>query len=320
MDEPKVSIAIVNYNGKNLLESLLKSISKLNYKNYEIIVVDNSSSDGSQDFIRSHYGNIKLISNQKNLGYSGMNSALKYCRGEFVLFLNNDMELDKNCIKELVKTIKSDKNTAMVAPKLVNLYDKKLKSAGTWLSRAFYNGHIKGNGKDAVKEIPYLGVGLIRRDFVELFGYIFDPDYFIYGEDVDLGLRIRLSGKKVMFEPKAVMHHMHSVTMQKSSRAYSTFLMERNLLTTLFKILSPKNIVLYLPYVLFLRLIAIIKDLMTLELDMAFARIRAIFNVLLNFNSIAKRRKETQKFRKADDHYILKVFSEKYLFKQRFIV
>ena len=320
MNDSKVSIVIVNYNGKNLLESLLKSVSNLNYKNYEIIVVDNASTDGSKELINKKYGKIKLVENKKNLGYSGINSALEYCSGEFILFLNNDMELDKNCITKMTQSIKSDKNAAMIAPKLVNFYNNKLESGGTWLSRAFYNGHMKGNGKEPETEIPYLGVGLIRKDFVEMFGYLFDPDYFIYGEDVDLGLRIRLSGKKVMFEPKAVLYHMHSVTMQKSAKAYSTFLMERNLLTTFFNILSAKNIILFFPYVLLLRLIAIIKDLMTLKLNLAFARIKAIFYVLLNFNSIAKRRKEIQKFRKADDYYILKVFSEKYLFKQRFIV
>ena len=320
MKEPKVSVVIVNYNGKSLLDTLLKSISKLSYKNYEIIVVDNNSTDGSQEFVRKTYKKAKLVENKNNLGYSGINSALKFCNGKFILFLNNDIELDKNSLREIVKTIESDKDFAMVAPKVVNFYDRKLNSGGTWLSRAFYNGHIKGNGKGSAKEIPYMGVGLIRKDFVDMFGYIFDPDYFVYGEDVDLGLRIRLTGKKVMFEPKSIIYHMHSVTMQKQRKSFSTYLMERNLIITFFKIFSLKNIILYLPYIKLMRFITIIKDILSLRLDLALARLKALLWVLINFNKILKKRNKTQKFRKAGDEYILKVFSEKYIFKTKFNV
>lgn len=320
MKEPKVSIVIVNYNGKDLTLNLLKSISKLNYKNYEIILVDNDSTDGTQEIVKNSFKDVKLVENKKNLGYSGTNSSIKYCEGKYILFLNNDMDLDKNSLNELVKTAEVNNDAAMIAPRLVNFYDKNLKSGGTWLSRAFYNGHIKGNDKGIIKEIPYLGVGLIRMDFVEMFGYLFDSDYFIYGEDVDLGLRIRLVGKNMLFEPKSLMYHMHSVTMEKQSKSFSTFLMERNLITTFFKIFSLSNIIIYLPYVLFLRLIAIIKDILALRFDLAFARLKAIFSVLFNFNSIIKKRQEIQKFRKVNDGYILKIFSENYLFKEKFNV
>lgn len=202
----------------------------------------------------------------------------------------------------------------------MNYYNKKLKSGGTWVSRAFYNGHIDGNSKNKTREIPYLGVGLIRKDFVDMFGYLFDPDYFIYAEDLDLGLRIRLNGKKILFEPKSIIYHMHSVTMQKRSKAFATFLMERNLLVTFFKIMSARSIFAYSPYVLFARLIAIAKDIISLRFNLAFARIRAMAYVFLNFTSILKKRASTQNFRKMDDNYILKVFSEKYIFKPRFIV
>ena len=320
MNKPKVSIVVVNHNGKNLLEALLKSISKSDYKNHEILVVDNNSTDGSREFVKKTHKNAKLVENKENLGYVGINSALRYCKGEYILFLNNDMELDKNCIKNLVKTIESDKDAAMAAPKLVNFYNKKLGSGGTWVSRAFYNGHIKGSGKDAVREIPYLGVGLIKKDFVEKFGYLFDPNYFIYAEDLELGLRIRLGGKKIIFNSNAIMYHTHALTTQKAGRAFTTFLLEKNLLVTFFKILSLKNILIYFPYVFGMRLIALLRDIITFNFGSAFARLKAILWLIFNISLIHKKRKETQKFRKADDDYILKVFSEKYLFRKKFIV
>ena len=315
----EISIIIVNYNGKNLLRMLLASIKKSTFRDYEIIIVDNNSNDGSQEFIKKNYKIIKLVANKKNLGYSGINSALKHCKGKYILFLNNDMELDKDCIKNLIKSIRSDKGTVMVAPRLVNFYDKNVISGGTWVSRAFYNGHIKGNGVKA-EEIPYLGVGLIRKDFVDMFGYLFDPDYFIYAEDLDLGLRIRLNGKKILFEPKAVMRHMHAVTTQKISKSFTTFMMERNLLMTFFKVLSVKNILLYLPYVIFARFVAMLRDIVALKVSLAISRLKAILYILFNFTKVIKKRRQTQKFRNAEDPYILKIFTEKYLFKPKFIV
>src|SRR3989338_946204 len=150
----KVSIIIVNYNGKDLLEKVIASIHNSKFRDYEVIVLDNASTDGSQDFIKKNYKNVNLVTNKTNLGYSGINSALKYCKGEYILFLNNDMEIDNKCISSLIKTLKSDKDCAMAAPKLVNYYDRNLKSGGTWVSRAFYNGHIRSEGNDIVKEIP----------------------------------------------------------------------------------------------------------------------------------------------------------------------
>lgn len=312
----EVSIVIVNYNGKDLLKTALDSIKE--DKNYEIIVVDNNSTDGSINFVKNNYKNVKIIENKKNLGYVGINSALPYCKGKYVLFLNNDIKIDKNCIKELLNAIKKDAQIGVTAPRLINYYNKNLKSNGTWVSRAFYNGHISNNGK--IREIPYLGVGLIRKDIANKFGYIFDPDYFIYAEDVDLGLRLRLLGYKVIFVPKAIIYHLHSATTRKFDGSKTTFLLERNLLMTFFKILSFRNILLFLPYVLLIRLSAILKDILTLNFKNAFSRLKAIFWVIFNFNIIYQKRNNLQKFRKIDDRFILQVFSEKYLFKKPILI
>lgn len=320
MKKPLVSIIIVNYNGKELLKIILNSVKKSAFANYEVLVVDNNSSDRSQEFIKKNCKNVKLVINKKNLGYSGINSALKYCKGKYILFLNNDMEIDKDCIGNLVKAIKSNKNAAMTAPKLANFYDKNLKSGGTWVSRAFYNGHIKDDNKNPPREIPYLGVGLIKKDFVDLFGYLFDPDYFIYAEDLDLGLRIRLSGYGIIFVPDAVMRHMHAVTTKTSKKYKMTFLLEKNLLMTYFKTLSLSSILLFMPYVISMRLIAIIKDIMSFKFMNVFARLYSILWIILNLNLIYKKRKQIQKLRRADDKFILKVFSEKYLLRKQVLV
>lgn len=316
----KVSILIVNYNGKNILKTSLDSLNKISFpgKEYEILVVDNKSSDGSVEFIKKNYKKVKVVQNKENLGYSGINKALPYCKGKYILFLNNDIKIDKKCVKELLKVVETDSKVGMTVPRLINFYDKNMKSGGTWLSRAFYNGH--SNEKPKQREVPYLGVGLIRNDLVKKFGYLFDPDYFIYAEDVDLGLRIRMLGYKVVFVPSAILYHMHAMTTKSFASGRTTFLLERNILVTFFKVLSFKNIVLFLPYVLFMRVLALIKDILTFNFSNAFSRIKAILWVVFNFNFVYKKRKKLQKMRKMDDSFLLKVFSEKHLFKKKVIV
>jgi len=321
MKKPIVSIVIVNYNGKNLLKTILTSLKKSSFKKYEIIVLDNASTDGSQEFIKKNYKKIKLVENKVNLAYSGINNALKYCNSKYILFLNNDMEIEKNCIANMIQTMESDDLIGMIAPKLINYYDKKLISGGTWLSRAFYNGHIKGNKQTKNKIIPYLGVGLIRKSIVNQYGYLFDPDYFIYGEDVDLGLRIRLMGKKIIFASDAIVYHMHAVTTKHHFKpSKTTYLMERNLLMSFFKNLPATRIILYLPYVVLFRLFAMIKDIIFLNFGGIFARIKALLWVIFNFYKIFSKRKETQKHRKSSTSFITDIFSEKYLYKKKFIV
>ena len=250
-----------------------------------------------------------------------MNSALKYCRGKYILFLSNDMEIEKKCIANLVKILESDDSIGLTAPKLIGYYNRKLISGGTWLSRAFYNGHIQGNKKSKNCVIPYLGVGLIRKTIIDTYGYLFDPDYFIYAEDVDLGLRVRLLGKKTIFVENAVIYHMHAVTTKpyfKSSK--TTYLMERNLLTSFFKNMPLSRILLYLPYVLLMRVAAMIKDIFFLDFAGFFARIKALLWIIFNFYKVLSKRRNVQKYKKSSTKFFLQIFREKYLFKKKFIV
>ena len=187
---------------------------------------------------------------------------------------------------------------------------------GTWLSRAFYSGAFKDDtlGNKTV-EIPYMGTGLVKRAIIKKFGYLYDEDYFFYGEDVDLGVRLMLSSYKIFYVPSSIVYHMGSISRDKSNASHLTFLMERNLLTTFFKTLEFRNILVLLPYALLLRLLVFFRDLAKLKFGEAFARIRAIFWVIFNIGKIMGKRKAIQKMRKVSDRELFKFFSEKYLFK-----
>lgn len=314
---PLVSAVIVNYNGEKIIETAIKTLKKQSYNPIEIMVVDNNSNDSSCKIIKK-YKNVKLIKNRENLGYTGINSCIKLCKGKLIFFTNNDVSLNKDCIKKLVETLQNDDEIGIASPKIVNYFDKSLKSCGTWVSRAFYNGHFTCS-KDSRKIIPYNGVALIRKSIIDKFGYVFDNDYFIYAEDLDLGLRARLIGYKAMHVPEAVLYHMHGYTMKNKQKFNTTYLMERNLLATFVKILLVKNILLFVPYVLIMRLIAILRDLLTLNALSIFARLAAILNVVINIPYIFKKRMAIQKLRKKDDSFLLEVFSEKYMFSKESI-
>ena len=209
----------------------------------------------------------------------------------------------------------------MAAPRLVNYYNNKLVSGGTWVSKGMYSGHVPKTDDKKIVEIPYMGAGMIRRSVIEKFGYLFDKDYFIYAEDLDLGLRIRLLGMKTIQINGALNFHMHSMTMKKFSTRYkNTFLLERNLLTTLFKIFSIPTIVKLLVYAMLLRVLIISKDILTLNFKSAVARISAIISVIINLGKTLGKRKKLQALRKVNDDYILKIFTEKYLFRKPFNV
>lgn len=318
-----ISMIIVNYNGKNLLKEAIDSVKKSVKKsivNAEIILLDNASTDGSVEFVRKKYPDVRIVKNKVNMAYSGINTALPFCNGNYILFLNNDISMDNKCIKNLFDIIKGDKDIFQVCPSFINYHNKKLKSGGTWVSRAFYSGHIPATKNHEVIEVPYLGMGMVRREVIDYFGYLFDPDYFIYAEDLDLGLRVRLMGKKTVFVPDAIIYHIHSATMQSVEDAKKTFLLERNLMVTMFKILSFRNVCKFLPYAIAVRLIAILKNIASGNFAIAYARIRALFWIIFNFNLILEKRIHIQKLRKIDDNYILKIFTEKYIFTKRFLV
>jgi len=319
MKLPFISLVVVNYNGKDIMKKCLPSLLKVHYPKdkYEIIVVDNASTDGSLEVIKSYF-KVKIIKNKTNMGYVGVNSCLNKVKGKYIFILNNDIEMHKDCLKEIAYVVEKDNTMGVIAPKFVNYFSRHMESSGTWVSRSFYTGHyIDKKEKQTVKEVPYIGTEFIRTSVAKKFGYIYDKDYFIYAEDLDLSLRFRLLGYKTIFVPKAIIYHMHAATTKKSKSHKMTFLLERNLLMTYLKILSWGNIVLFLPYVLGVRFVAIIKDLISLNFLSALHRIKAILWIIFNFRLIMKKRRKIQNIRKVNDKELLKIFSEKHLFRKK---
>lgn len=213
-NSPLVSIIIVNYNGKSYLERCLKSLTKINYHNTEIILVDNNSSDSSLEFIKNNYPNIIILKLDKNYGFAKPNNiASKIAKGKYFLFLNNDTEVTPNFIDELLYVSESDPNVAILQSLLLKSNDE-VDSSGDFIDGL---GISYSSKKIPDKtEIIFSAKGasmLVRFDaFEKLCG--FDESFFASFEDVDLGWRAWILGYKIMIVPQSIVYHIGGQTIK----------------------------------------------------------------------------------------------------------
>src|SRR3989338_5076111 len=314
-----ISYLILNYNGNDLLKIILRSIKRQAFDgSIEVVVVDNNSSDGSLDFLKQAHPYVKVVVNKENLGTSGINSGLEHCMGKYIFYLNNDIELDEDCLKRLYIMLEKDPSIGLAVPKFINFYNRKVRSGGFWLSRSFYGGHYLEEGQEkGTIEVPYAGVFLFRKEIAKKAGYLFDPDYFIYSEDVDFSLRARLMGYRIMMDRSALLYHMHAATIGKQKKNKSLYYLERNLLSTFIKVASVRSVLWLLPYVLGMRALAILKDAMTLEWRNAYLRMSAIGWVVLHLPLILKKRGKVQLLRKVGDEVLFGLCTENRLLRSR---
>src|SRR4030065_2470068 len=173
MSYPLASVIIVNWNGKDFLTTCLDSLKLQSYSNFEVIVVDNGSNDGSVEFLRQYYlPFVKVIENKENLGFSGGNNAgIHAAKGKYILLLNNDTEADNRWIEELIKEAEKDRTVGMCASKIYSFYQRNIIDvAGHLLYR---DGLNRGRGRldedvgqyDTVEEVffPSGGAALYRK-------------------------------------------------------------------------------------------------------------------------------------------------------------
>lgn len=215
----KVSLIVINYNGKDLIAGCLRALEGQLFKDVEIILIDNGSSDGSLDKIRDYLDEsplapvVKLTPLDKNLGFAGgVSEGLKHANGEYIALLNADTEPDKKWLEELVKVIDSEPKVGICASKLIVHGTDLIDSAGDGFSFAL-RGFKREEGKRnlSCKERDYIfgacaGAALYRRKMIEEIGFL-DEDFFLIHEDTDLNLRAQLHGWKVFYVPTAVVYH-----------------------------------------------------------------------------------------------------------------
>lgn len=226
----KISVIILNFNGGKDLLKTIQSVLDSNYKNLEIILVDNNSTDNSLNLAKENFSQFHFVKNKKNLGFgAGNNVGIKWAfenKADFVFLLNNDALVQKNTISSLVKAIENEKNIGLVSPIIYSDLDyKKIWFCGGkinwWKMRAeHYNSSRIQACLNPTKTECITGCAmLISREVFEKVG-LFDERFFLYYEDTDLSLRVKNSGFKNLVVSNSKVFHAEKSEGNKAKKTY----------------------------------------------------------------------------------------------------
>jgi hypothetical protein len=306
---PLVSIIILNYNGREFLEKCLGSVLKTDYPNFEVIFIDNASTDGSHELVETLFSadnRIIMIRNKSNLGFAGGNNVgVRMARGEYIVFLNNDTEVEQDWLSELVKVISSNPTIGAAQSKILLTEEGSINLGGfidyVGIDSRPRNHWQKNHATSKIKEVFYASGAamIVKKKLLNEVG-LFDPTYFIYNEETDLCWRIRLSGYRIVAVPQSIVYHKCRGTMAKRPKSYSLFLHRRNHISTLIKNYEFRNLSKYLPVYFVLMLLHGIYVMLRGEMDITTSYIKATLWNVKNFQYVYSRRLEVQ-------HYIRKI-------------
>ena len=233
MMDKKVTIIIPNYNGLKFMEPCFEALKKQTFQDYELLVVDNGSSDGSDVWLREHH--IPTIFLEKNTGFSGaVNTGIRTAKTPYVILLNNDTEPEPDYVGELVKAIEQSPRIFSVSSKMIQLYHKELiDDAGDmysvlgWAYQRGVGQSVKGYEKPCQVFAACAGAAIYRRSIFEEIG-LFDPMHFAYLEDLDVGYRAKIAGYYNLYCPTARVYHVGSGTSGSKYNSFKVRLAARN--------------------------------------------------------------------------------------------
>jgi hypothetical protein len=330
-----VSIIIPHYNGEDLLYNCIDSIYKnISIKEFELIVVDNASTDDSINRIKSSFESVKIISSNSNLGYSGgCNLGATHASGKYLLFLNNDTEHSREWIEKLVHFLDSNSNIAAVQPKILNIYNKKLfdyaGGTGGFIDKfcfPFVQGRIfdtleedHGQYNNPSRIFWASGAALMIRSnvFKELEG--FDKIYFSYMEEIDFCWRVQSLGHEVWSFPSSYIYHHGPYKNFRKSSINSYYLNHRNSWILFLKNSYNFNYGLSIVLKLLLDWIALAYSLLRLNLKQHLGIIKAHWWLCFSLYKIFKLRKENQyKLNQLDNIYSGSIVVDYFLRRKKY--
>lgn len=317
---PLVSVIIVNYNGKKYLLNCLKGVFANNYPNYEVIMADNDSTDGSIEAVEKKYGkrkNFQVLKLKKNYGPAyARNRGVEKAKGKYLAFLDNDTLTEKNWLVPLVEAMERDKSIGACQCKLLLIRERhRIDYVGDYLSQfGFLVQRVEGGEIDkgqADQKVEILSAKsaamIIRKDVFKKAGG-FDEDYFIYLEETDLGWRTWLVGHRIIFIPESRVYHefgTSQVILGEKQNYLVKFHGTKNYIATNFKNLGKVNLIKILPLHIFLWLGIGVWFLIKGQLRSGFFIFQGIIWPILNIRKLAKKRAIIQKKRAFSDKKLL---------------
>ena len=255
---PRVTVVIPNWNTREFLGPCLKSLRRQTFRDFETVLVDSASTDGSVGFVETHFPEVRTVALPENRGFSGAaNAGIGASGAEFVVLLNNDTEQDPGWLGALVRAADLRPEAGLFASKLVDFEDRRrLDGAGDALRRnglPYRLGHGETDRGQFGREEFVFGAcaaaALYRRSVFEKVG-LFDEDFFAYCEDGDVSFRAQLAGFRCLYVPGAVVYHVGSVSTGGKRSATATRLGTRNGLLLLVKNLPGSLVLSYLPSIM----------------------------------------------------------------------
>lgn len=233
---PLFSVIIPNWNGKKFLRECIDSLREQTFCDFETILVDNGSTDGSAEFAEERYGDfLRIIRNRKNLGFAGgNNTGIRSAKGEYIILLNNDTWVEPTWLEELAKASGWDARFGMWASRVYSYFRRdQIEAVGELI---YWDGLNRARGQyekdrgqyESIEEIffpPGCG-GMYRKKVFDEIG-LFDEDFFAYGDDAEIGVRARMAGWKCLYVPSAVVYHKNSGSTGQYS-SFKAFYVERN--------------------------------------------------------------------------------------------
>jgi N-acetylglucosaminyl-diphospho-decaprenol L-rhamnosyltransferase len=244
-----LSIVIINWNSKDYLRECLNSIVQgTKHLDYEILVIDNASHDGSAQMVAAEYSSVKFIQSERNLGFSGGNNcAAQRATGDFLLFLNPDTMVEGDALVELVEALRHQPDAAIAGARLLNS-DRTLQTSCVqsfptvanqfldceWLRRRFPRSSLWGMMAlfdDPREPVPVDAVSgaclMIRREMFKRVGG-FDESYFMYSEDIDLCFKVHQAGSRIVYVHDATVIHHGGGSSRQSRNAFSNVMLRES--------------------------------------------------------------------------------------------
>lgn len=251
---PKISVIVINWNQKKWLKNCFNSLDSQMFRDFEVILTDNASVDGSVEYVRENFPWVKIIANDRNLGFTGANNkAASFAKGRYLLFLNNDTRVHEDCLLELWKAVESDSRVGICSCRIFSYNGDEELSNGLGMDLFGY--------QVLSKKIFYAeGAALFinKELFIKLNG--FDQKHIGFTEDVDLSWRAQLLGYKVKTVKDAIVYHECGGTITGSKKrekehitsVWRRFLTERNIIRNQLKNYQLTTLVVVLPLHLFM--------------------------------------------------------------------
>ena len=286
----KISIIVLNYNGEKFLTDCVKSVLSQSYSDFELIVFDNNSADGSIKLLRDNFSDsrVRIVESDKNLGFAGGNlEAMKYCSNDLIVLLNNDTKADRDWLKFLAEAVSEGNTVASSFVRTVGIPEEFYTTNGS-VSYLMYN--IMNVFENPEDEFYPNGCSVIFRK--SEISEPFDADYFYYSEDVYLGLKARFRGMKIRFVKDSLVQHFGGGS--ESPGSMKTYYSERNRLLNVYLFFSLWTIIRFLPYIAFNHSAKLLLSLLSSKYSFP-GLLKAYLWFYFNIPGIIKKRKELHK-------------------------